>query len=342
MECTMKNLIVYYTHRLPDIEPERLLPGVTIIHNDSRKTLTKVELIRAARDAHSICWFVPDILDEEVIASCPNLLILAGFGRGHDNIDVTAATRRNIWVTVGPETMVDPVADLTWGLILSVARRITVGDRYIRATKLSGWHPTRCLGYPVSRKNLGIIGMGKLGRAIARRAVGFEMNLFYCETGPVDEALEREMNLKRLSLDELLQKSDFICIATPLTEGTYHQISARELSMMKPTAILINTARGSEVDESSVAVALDRGMIAGYAADVFEMEDRQFSDRPSQVTSGLVNQADQTLLTPHISTAVNDTRIEIATYQAQNVLQALRGQRPAGAVNDIPLQPALL
>jgi phosphonate dehydrogenase len=342
MESTGENVIVYYTHQLPDISFERLMPNVTIIQNESRKTLTKLELIHAAKDVHAICWFVPDVIDEEVIASCPNLRILAGFGRGHDNIDVAAATSRNIWVTVGPETMVDPVADLTWGLILSVARRIAVGDRYIRATKLSGWHPTRCLGYPVSKKNLGIIGMGKLGRAIARRAVGFEMNLFYCEAGPIDEALDKELNLKRLTLDELLQKADFVCIATPLTEGTYHQISARELSMMKPTAILINTARGSEVDESSVADALNRGMIAGYAADVFEMEDRQYSDRPSQVTTGLVNQADHTLLTPHISTSVKDTRIEIATYQALNIIQAFRGQRPAGAVNDIPLQPSMI
>jgi phosphonate dehydrogenase len=338
----VKNVFVYYTHRLPDIEPDRILPDFTIVQNESRKTLTKSELIREAKAAHAICWFVPDVIDEEVIASCPNLLILAGFGRGHNNIDVAAATQRNVWVTVGPETMADPVADLTWGLILSVARRIAVGDRYIRATKLSGWHPTRCLGYPVSRKSLGIIGMGKLGKAIARRSVGFEMNLLYCETGPVDEAIEKDLNMKRVSLDQLLRMSDFICVAAPLAEGTYHYISARELSMMKPTAILINTARGSEVDEVAVADALDRGLIAGYAADVFEMEDREYSNRPAQVTSGLVNQADLTLLTPHISTAVNDMRIEIATYQALNVIQALKGERPIGAVNDIPLQPALL
>lgn len=338
----MKNVIVYYTHGLPDISFENLLPDLKIIQNESRKSLKKWELVQAAKEAHAICWFVPDIIDEEVIASCPNLRILAGFGRGHDNIDVKAATRRNVWVTVGPETMVDPVADLTWGLIIAVARRITVGDRYVRATKLSGWHPTRCLGYPVTRKNLGIIGMGKLGRAIARRAVGFEMNLFYCDTSPIDEALEKDLKIKRLSLDELLQKADFICIATPLNEDTYHQISARELSLMKPTAILINTARGSEVDESSVAYALDRGIIAGYAADVFEMEDRQYADRPSQVATGLVNHADTTLLTPHISTSVKDTRFEIAKYQAINVIQALKGQRPAGAVNEIPLQTAIL
>ena len=338
----MKDVTVFYSHRLPDIELERLLPEVRIIQNDSHKTLTRAELIQAAKYAHAICWFVPDVLDEEVISSLPNLRVLAGFGRGYDNIDVRAATLRNIWVAVGPETMVDPVADLTWGLILSVARRIAVGDRYVRATKLSGWHPTRCLGYPVSRKNLGIIGMGKLGRAIARRASGFEMNLYYCETGPVDKAAERELQLKRTTLEDLLRKSDFICIATPLTEETYHLISARELSLMKPSAILVNTARGSEVDEAAVADALSRGAIAGYAADVFEMEDRQYSNRPVQVTAGIVNQADQTLLTPHISTAVKDTRMEIAAYQALNVIEALKGQRPSGAVNDISLQPPVL
>jgi len=338
----MKEVTVFYSHRLPDIELEGLFPEVKIIANESRKKLTKVELIQAAKYAHALCWFVPDVIDEEVIASLPNLRVLAGFGRGHDNIDVRAATLRNIWVTVGPETMLDPVADLTWGLILSVARRVAVGDRYVRATKLSGWHPTRCLGYPVSGKNLGIIGMGKLGRAIAKRASGFEMNLFYCETRPVDEEVEKELRLKRTTLEELLQESDFICIATPLTDDTYHIISARELSLMKPSAILVNTARGSEVDEAAVSEALSSGKIAGYAADVFEMEDRQYSNRPLQVTVGIVNQADQTLLTPHISTAVKDIRMEIAAYQASNVIEALKGQKPRGAINNIPLQSPIL
>ncbi len=338
----MEKAVVYYTHKLPYVSFEQLLPGADVVENESRKTLTKGELIRSAKDAHAICWFVPDVIDEEVIASCPNLRILAGFGRGYDNIDVRAATLRNIWVTAGPDTMVDPVADLTWGLIIATARRISVGDRYVRATKLSVWHPTRCLGVQVFKKNLGIIGMGKLGRAIARRSIGFEMNVFYTDTSPISLDLERELKLKRLPLDELLRESDFICIATPLTESTYHQISARELSLMKPTAILINTARGSEVDESSIADALNRGIIAGYAADVFEMEDKQYINRPSQVAVGLVNQADNTLLTPHISTAVKDMRIEIASYQAMNVIQALKGERPIGAVNAIPLQNAIL
>ena len=338
----MSNVVVYYTHQVPREGLELLTPHVSIIENKGDAPHTKEEVIRASKDAHAICWFVPDIIDEEIILSCPNLRILAGFGRGHDNIDVSTATSRNIWVTVAPDTILEPAADLTWGLILSIARRIISGDRFIRSSKHSGWHPSRCIGYQIYKKTIGIIGMGRLGRAIARRAVGFEMNLFYCETGPVDKTVEEDLNLRRVSLDELLQKSDFVCIATPLTKDTFHQISSRELSLMKPTAILINTARGSEVDEEAVAMALDRGTIAGYAADVFEMEDKQFSSCPLQVTSGLIDQPERTVLTPHISTAVKDTRIEIATYQARNVLQALRGQRPSGAVNDIPLQPAII
>lgn len=338
----MRNVVVYYTHQAPREGLELLTPHISIIVNEGDAPPTKEEVIRASRDAHAICWFITDIIDEEIILSCLNLRILAGFGRGYDNIDVSTATSRNIWVTVAPETTLEPVADMTWGLILSIAHRIIQGDHFIRSNKLSVWHPSRYLGYQVYKKTLGIIGMGRLGRAIARRSVGFEMDVFYCETATVDKTIEEDLNLRPASLNELLQKSDFICIATPLTKNTFHLISSRELSFMKPTAFLINPARGSVVDEEAVAIALARGTIAGYAADVFEMEDKQYSSRPLQVTSGLIDQPDRTVLTPHLSTAVEDTRIEIATYQAQNVLQALRGQRPTGAVNDVPLQPAII
>ncbi len=241
----IRNVVVYYTHQVPRKALNFLTPHVSIIENKSDLPPTKEEVIQAARDVHAICWFVTDVIDEEIILSCPNLRILAGFARGHDNIDISTATSRNIWVTIAPDTMLESAADLTWGLILSIARRITQGDRFIRSSKLSGWHPNRCLGYQVYKKTIGIIGMGRLGRAIARRAVGFEMTLFYCEAGPMDKNVEEDLNLRRAFLDELLQKSDFVCIAAPLTKDTFHQISFREISLMKPTAILINTARGS-------------------------------------------------------------------------------------------------
>ena len=190
----MRNVVVYYTHQVPREGLELLTPHASIITNASDLPPTKEEVILAARDAHAICWFVTDVIDEEIIASCPNLRILAGFARGHDNIDVSTATSRNIWVTIAPDTMLEPAADLTWGLIISVARKIIPGDRFIRSSRHSGWHPNRCLGYQVYKKTMGIIGMGRLGRAIARRAVGFEMTLFYCDTIPVDKTVEEDLN----------------------------------------------------------------------------------------------------------------------------------------------------
>jgi phosphonate dehydrogenase len=296
----------------------------------------------ASKEAFALCWFVPDIIDEEIISSCSNLRILAGFPRGYDNVDVDAATRRGIWVTIGPEAMVEIAAELTWGLILSIAHKIIAADAFVRLSRHSGWHPTRFLGSQIFRKTLGIIGMGRLGRAIAKRALGFEMNVLYCDRVPIEEAVERELRLRFMPLDELLRESDFICIATPLTEDTFHQISSRELDLMKPSVYLINPARGSEVDEEAVAYALSNGIIAGYAADVFEMEDKQYSTRPLQVTSGLIDQPEQTVLSPHIGTAVKETRVELARYQALNVLQAFRGERPVGAINNVRLWPPLI
>jgi phosphonate dehydrogenase len=338
----MPNLIVYYTHQVPREGPDLLRPYCVVLQNNNQETPNKQQVIQASKEAFAICWFVPDIIDEEVISSCRYLRILAGFARGYDNVDVDAATRRGIWVTIGHEAMVEPTADLAWALMLSVARKLISADALVRSTRHSRWHPIRLLGDQVFGKTLGIIGMGRLGRAIAKRALGFEMNILYCDKAPVSEEVERDLNLRFRPLDELLKESDFVCIATPLTERTFHQISSRELTLMKPSAYLINPARGSEVDEEAVARALENGTIAGYAADVFEMEDKQLSSCTSQVTPGLIDQPERTVLTPHIGTAIRETRVELAKYQAVNVLQALRGERPEGAINEVPLWPPIL
>jgi lactate dehydrogenase-like 2-hydroxyacid dehydrogenase len=338
----MPNVIVYYTHQVPREGPDLLRPYCLVLENKNQETPTKQEVIQASKEASALCWFVPDIIDEEIISSCPNLRILAGFARGYDNVNVDAATRRGIWVTIGHEAMVEPTADLAWALVLSIARKLISADAFVRSTRRSGWHPTRLLGHQVFRKTLGIVGMGKLGRAIAKRALGFEMNILYCDKVPIEEGIERELNLRFRPLDELLKESDFVCIATPLTEHTFHQISSRELALMKPSAYLINPTRGSEVDEEAIARALRNSTIAGYAADVFEMEDKQYFSRPLQVTSGLIDQPERTILTPHIGSAVTETRVELAKYQALNVIQALRGERPVGAINDVPMWSPLL
>jgi phosphonate dehydrogenase len=334
--------IVYYTHPVYPEALDLLAPFCVLRVHDGDHPPAPGEIIGKARDAHALGWFLPDVIDETLLSACPNLRILAGFPRGYDNVDVAAATRKSIWVTIGPDLMVEPTADLAWGLLLSLARKIIPSDTFVKSTRSTGWHPSRFLGHSVSRTTLGLIGMGRLGQAMARRAAGFEMRVLYYDLKRAPDEIERNLNLTFVSVEDLLRKSDFVCLASPLTEGTYHQISRKELALMKPTAFLINPARGSEVDEEAVSKALENGSLAGYAADVFEMEDGQFPKRSTEVTIGLIDHPEQTVLTPHIGTAVKEIRIEMARYQALNILQALRGERPIGAINDVPKLPPLL
>lgn len=320
-----------------------LMPFCEIIETETAESPSKEDIILRAKNAHALCCFVPDLIDEEIINSCSALRIISIYAAGYDNVDVVAATKKGIWVTNIPETLSEPTADLTWALLLAVARKLSLADSFMRAGKFTGWtHPTLFLGSHIFGKKLGIIGLGKVGRAIARRALGFNMPVLYYQRHQLDGDIESELNLLYVSRDELFRQSDFICLATPLTEETFHQISTRELSLMKPSSYLINTARGSEVDEEAVAEALRDARIAGYAADVFEMEDKQLPNHPSYVNQLLIDQPHCTVLTPHLSTAVMETRVELAKIQALNVLQALRGERPDGAVNSVPSQPSLI
>jgi len=335
--------IVYCTRKLLSEGLNLLNPFCDVIENETYENPSKRDIILSTKNAHALCCFVPDLIDEEIINSCSVLRIISIFAAGYDNVDIAAATRKGIWVANVPETLSEPTADLTWALLLAVARKLISGDSFVRAEKFTGWsHPTPFLGNNIFGKKMGIIGMGKLGRAIACRALGFNMTVLYYQRQQLDSDCERELNLIYVARDEIFKQSDFICIASPLTDKTFHQISTRELSLMKPSACLINTARGSEVDEEAVARALRDKRIAGYAADVFEMEDTQFSNRPSYINQFLVNQPGCTVLTPHLGTATMETRIELSKIQALNVLQVLRGERPFGAVNDVPLKPAVI
>ncbi|HOO38367.1 MAG TPA: NAD(P)-dependent oxidoreductase [Deltaproteobacteria bacterium] len=335
--------LVYYTYKASSQAKELLDPFCEVYEHDESQDLSKNALIMHARKAHAICCRVSDIIDEEIINSCPELKVISLAGRGPDNIDVSAATRRNIWATTAIEC-VEPTADLAWALLLSVARKITSADSLVRSGRFKGWtHPPPFYGSTVVGKTLGIIGMGHLGIAIARRARGFDMTILYYDTHRYVENLKEEYNMTALPRDELLKRSDFICLASPLNEQTFHQISTRELSLMKSTAYIINPSRGSEVNEQAIAESIDQGRLAGYAADVFEMEDTRFPDRPQYVNQKLIELSDQTIFTPHLGTAVPEFRIEIMKMQALNVLQALRGEKPAGAINCVrPQKPALI
>jgi phosphonate dehydrogenase len=335
--------LIYYTYKASAQAKELLEPFCELIEHDASQDLSKNDLILGAQKADALCCRVSDIIDEEIINACPALKVISLAGRGPDNIDVSAATRRNIWTTTAVEC-VEPTADLTWALLLGVARKINAADSFVRSGRFRGWiHPPPFYGSTVAGKTLGIIGMGQLGIAIARRAQGFNMTTLYYDTHRYDENLAGKYTMTALPRDELLKRSDFICLASPLNEQTFHQISTRELSLMKSTAFLINPSRGSEVNEEAVASALDQGQLAGYAADVFEMEDSRFPDRPGNINQRLIEHSDCTVFTPHLGTAVPESRIEIMRMQALNVLQALRGEQPAGAINRIhPQKPVLV
>ena len=336
-----KKPLVYYTAKLPPEGSNLLKPFCEVIENEIPST--KKDIILNARNAYALCCTVSDLIDEEIIASCSQLRIIAVLAGGYDNVDVDAATKRGIWVTQVPELLTEPTADLTWALLLAVARRLISADSFVRSEKFTGWmHPTPFLGSNIFGKTLGIIGMGKLGKAIAHRASGFNMRVLYYQRHRLGVDSEGKLNLIYVSRDEIFRQSDFICIATPLTDETFHQISERELSLMEPSAYLINTARGSEVDEEAIGRALKKKRIAGYAADVFEMEDKKFISRPSYINQYLIDQPGHTVLTPHLGAAVMETRIEIAKIQALDVLQVLKGERPFSAVNEVPLKPAVI
>ena len=335
--------LVYYTYGASAEAKDLLDPFCHLIEHDASQYLSKNDLILGAQKADAICCRVLDIIDEDIINSCPALKVISLAGRGPDNIDVFTATRRNIWITTAVEC-VEPTADLTWALLLGVARKINASDSFVRSGRFRGWfHPPPFYGSAVAGKTLGIIGMGQLGLAIARRAQGFDMTVLYYDTHRYDENLAGKYNMTALPRDELIKKSDFICLASPLNEQTFHQISTRELSLMKSNAFLINPSRGSEVNEEAVAYALDQRRLAGYDADVFEMEDARFPDRPGNINQRLITHSDCTVFTPHLGTAVLEFRIEIMRMQALNVLQALRGEKPTGAINRIhPKKPVIV
>jgi phosphonate dehydrogenase len=318
----MARPFVYYTHPAPE-EGGALLRATCEVRTYSGLGSPDAETIaREARDADALCFFVPDYVDAALIERLPRLRILAGFGKGYDNVDVAAATARAIWVTNVPDALTDGTADLAWALLLGLARRVAEGDAFVRSGRFTGWSATAPLGTAVSGKVLGVVGFGAVGRAIAKRAEGFAMRVLPCD---LDSGS---------SLDDVLRSSDFIVLAVPLSEATYHLIDARRLSLLRPTAMLINVARGSTVDEGAILAALERRTLAGYAADVFELEDRQVPDRPITIASRLLALRNCTLFTPHAGTATRDDRIRLAVVQAQSVLDVLEGRRPQTAVND--------
>ena len=324
---------VTITHGIHTEVVERLSQSCAVIVNDSRASWSRRELLEKGEHADALMVFMPDVIDEEFLRHCPKLKIIAAALKGFDNFDVQAMSRRGIWFTIVPDLLTVPTAELAVTLLLGLTRRVLLGDCFVRSGNFIGWRP-ELYGTGLSGRTLGIVGMGAVGRAIARCLAGFDVKIVYHDPYRLKPDEELEWGLAGVSLRELLEQSDFIILAAPLLDGTFHLINDATLAAMKRGSYLVNIGRGSVVDEDAVARALASGKLAGYAADVFELEDLQRQDRPRSIPQALLDNPAQTLFTPHLGSAVDEVRRQIELRAARNILQVLSGEVPDDAINE--------
>ncbi len=288
--------------------------------------------MRMIKYADALMAFMPDVVDEEFLSACPRLKVVAAALKGYDNFDVRAMTERGIWFTIVPDLLTEPTAELAVALLLGLTRRLLEGDDFVRSGAFRGWRP-ELYGTGLHDRPVGIIGMGAVGRAIARRLSGFGIEIHYYDSRPLEKSDELDQRVTYLPLNQLLRVSDFVILCVPLAADSFHLLNERAIAAMKPGSYLVNVGRGSVVDEQAVAKALDSGQLAGYAADVFEMEDAQRVNRPDCIPTALLKNRSKTLFTPHLGSAVADVRRRIELRAALNILQALRGATPRDAIN---------
>jgi len=261
---------------------------------------------------------------EQVVEGATHLRVVANVGVGYDNVDVAACTRRQIPVTNTAGVLEETTADLAFALLMAAARRVVEGDRYVREGRWEQWQWSLLWGADIHHQTLGIYGLGNIGRAMARRGRGFSMRVLYHSRHRVDAAVESELGATFVDRDTLFRDSDFVSLHVPLTPATHHLVAARELSLMRPTAFLINTTRGKVVDEEALAAALESHRIAGAGLDVFEQEPCVHPALP---------RLPNVVLAPHIGSATMATRSRMAALAAENLLAALAGRRPPNVVN---------
>ncbi len=297
--------------------------------------LPRVRLLDAVADKDGLLPLLVDPIDREVMDAAPRLKIIANCAVGYNNIDIAYARARGILVTNTPGVLTEATADLTWALILAVARRIPQAEAFLRRGEFTGWAIDLCLGKDLSGKRLGIIGMGRIGRAVAERAKAFRMETVYCDTVPLSPAEEMRLAARRLALDDLLASSDVVSVHAVLTPETHHLISAARLRLMKPQAILVNVSRGPIVDEAALVSALAEGRLWGAGLDVYEREPA--------VTPGLMDLPNVVCL-PHIGSATYETRLAMCMMAARNLVQGLNGERPGNLIPELedlfPTKPA--
>jgi glyoxylate reductase len=313
---------------IPNVLPKEsrdLIPsGIEVEYSDVDEPLSKAELVRRLRDKDGLICHIISTVDEEVLAASPALKVVANVAVGYNNVDVAAARRRGVVVTNTPDVLTESTADFAWALLMTAARRVVEADHYARSGQWTVWKWGLLWGTDVHGKTLGIVGFGRIGRAVARRALGFGMRVLYHDTLNAGAAVERELNATAVDLETLLRESDFVSLHVLLSPETRHLLDERTLRLMKKSAILVNASRGPVVDEAALVRALSEEWIRGAGLDVFEAEPT--------IHPGLLTLRNVTLA-PHIASASHDTRIAMATLAVRNCLAVLDGKPPLTPVS---------
>ena len=317
--------LVVVTRKLPDAIETRMMELFDTRLNESDAPLTKAALVEAVKTAEILVPTVTDRIDSSVLAHAnPELRLIANYGTGVDPIDVEAAYARGITVTNTPGVLTEDTADMTMALILAVSRRLVEGERLARSGDWPGWSPTSMLGHRITGKRLGILGMGRIGSAVARRAHGFGLAIHYHNRRRVPEALENELEATYWeSLDQMLARMDIISVNCPHTPATFHLLSARRLALLRPTAIVVNTSRGEVIDEAALTRMLRNKQLAGAGLDVFEHEP---------AINPRLRELDNVVLLPHMGSATIEGRIDMGEKVVINIKTFVDGHRPPDRV----------
>lgn len=333
---TKSHLIVLTNRVFPETRAALERVG-RVVANESSEPWSYHEVVERCGEAAGLMAFMTDRIDRAFLERCPELKVIGAALKGYDNIDIDAARERGVQVTIVPDLLTEPTAELAIGLMIALGRHIPRGDVGIRRQGFAGWRP-RLYGTGIANSTVGIVGFGLVGRAIARRLSGFGCRVVAFDAAPIDA----DAGVEQVTLDEVLKLSDFVVLGLPLTEATTGLIDAGAIGRMRRGALLVNPARGSLVDEAAVADALASGHLGGYAADVFECEDWARPDRPTAIDARLTAPGARTVLTPHIGSAVTSARRQIELSAAASILQALAGETPAGLVNHPRMKTAAL
>lgn len=319
----MERAKVLATHKLFGAAREVLDGECAVEYMAGAARPTREELVARIAEKDGLVCLLTEKIDEEVLRAAPKLRIVANVAVGYDNVDVHACTKRGIVVTNTPGVLDETTADFAWTLMMAVARRLGEAERFARSGEWKNWDLDQLCGTDVWEKTLGIVGLGRIGQAMARRAAGFQMKVIYTGRRRAPQEVEKAANAEYRELDALLREADFVSLHVPLNAETRGMFNAEQFSKMKRGAFLINTARGLIVNEQDLVNALEKGTIAGAGLDVFEREP---SIHPGLKRANVV-------LAPHVGSASVETRTKMACMAAKNVVEFFRGKRPANAVN---------